>query len=182
MAMTMPSLNNISWDRLEKENSVTYPSKSPTTPGDEIVFGDKFPNETGRGKFVPASVTSPNELPDKEFEMILTTGRQLEHWHTGSMTRKASNLDAIEPEATVSISPNEILKNNMTPGDKIKVSTRRGTINIRVRQDRAIPEGVIFIPFCYNEAAANLLTNPALDPYGKIPEFKYCAAKIEKLC
>ena len=181
MAMTMPSLNNISWDRLEKENSVTYPSKSPTTPGDEIVFEDKFPNETGRGKFVPASVTSPNELPDKEFEMILTTGRQLEHWHTGSMTRKASNLDAIEPEATVSISPNEILKNNMTPGDKIKVSTRRGTINIRVRQDRAIPEGVIFIPFCYNEAAANLLTNPALDPYGKIPEFKYCAAKIEKI-
>jgi len=69
----------------------------------------------------------------------------------------------------------------MKPGDKIKVSTRRGTINIRVREDRAIPEGVIFIPFCYNEAAANLLTNPALDPYGKIPEFKYCAAKIEKI-
>ena len=75
----------------------------------------------------------------------------------------------------------EILKNNMKPGDKIKVSTRRGTLNIRVREDRAIPEGVIFIPFCYNEAAANLLTNPALDPYGKIPEFKYCAAKIEKI-
>ena len=117
----------------------------------------------------------------KNYEMILTTGRQLEHWHTGAMTRKASNLDAIEPEATVSISPNEILKKNMKPGDKIKVSTRRGTINIRVREDRAIPEGVIFIPFCYNEAAANLLTNPALDPYGKIPEFKYCAAKIEKI-
>ena len=181
MSKTMPSLNNITWDRLENENSVTYPSRSPTTPGDEIVFGDKFPNESGRGKFVPASVTSPNEVPDQEYEMILTTGRQLEHWHTGAMTRKASNLDAIEPEATVSISPNEILKKNMKPGDKIKVSTRRGTINIRVREDRAIPEGVIFIPFCYNEAAANLLTNPALDPYGKIPEFKYCAAKIEKI-
>ena len=146
-----------------------------------IVVGDKVPNESWRGKFVPASVTSPDEIPDDEFEMILTTGRQLEHWHTGAMTRKASNLDAIEPEATVSISPNEILKKNMKPGDKIKVSTRRGTINIRVREDRAIPEGVIFIPFCYNEAAANLLTNPALDPYGKIPEFKYCAAKIEKI-
>ena len=95
--------------------------------------------------------------------------------------RDRSNLDAIEPEATVSISPSEILKKNMKPGDKIKVSTRRGTVNIRVREDRAIPEGVIFIPFCYNEAAANLLTNPALDPYGKIPEFKYCAAKIEKI-
>jgi formate dehydrogenase major subunit len=105
----------------------------------------------------------------------------LEHWHTGAMTRKASNLDALEPVATVSISPNEILKNNMKPGDQIKVSTRRGSINIRVREDRTIPEGVIFIPFCYNEAAANLLTNPALDPFGKIPEFKYCAAKIEKI-
>ena len=118
---------------------------------------------------------------DKEFAMILTTGRQLEHWHTGAMTRKASNLDAIEPEPSVSISPKDIIKNNMKAGDKIKVTTRRGSINIRVRQDRAIPDGVIFIPFCYNESAANLLTNPALDPYGKIPEFKYCAAKIEKL-
>ena len=181
MSKTMPSLNNISWDRLDNESSVTYPSKSTTTPGEEIVFADKFPNETGKGKFVPASVTPPNEMPDKEFAMILTTGRQLEHWHTGAMTRKASNLDAIEPEPSVSISPNDLIKNNMKAGDKIKVSTRRGTLDIRIRQDRAIPEGVIFIPFCYNEAAANLLTNPALDPYGKIPEFKYCAAKIEKL-
>ncbi len=181
MSLTMPSLNNISWERLENENSVTYPSKSPTTPGDEIVFGDKFPNENGKGKFVPASVTAPDEVPDKEFAMILTTGRQLEHWHTGSMTRKASNLDAIEPEPSVSISPKDIIKNNIKAGDKIKVTTRRGSIDIRVRQDRAIPDGVIFIPFCYNESAANLLTNPALDPYGKIPEFKYCAAKIEKL-
>ena len=181
MSKTMPSLNNISWERLEKEDSVTYPCKSPNTPGDEIVFGDKFPNENGRGKFVPANITSPNEIPDEEFAMVLTTGRQLEHWHTGAMTRKASNLDAIEPEGTVSISPNEILKNNIKAGDKIRVSTRRGSINIRVREDSSIPEGVIFIPFCYNEAAANLLTNPALDPDGKIPEFKYCAAKIEKI-
>ncbi len=181
MSLTMPSLNNISWERLENENSVTYPSKSPTTPGDEIVFGDTFPNENGKGKFVSASVTAPDEVPDKEFAMILTTGRQLEHWHTGAMTRKASNLDAIEPEPSVSISPKDIIKNNMKAGDKIKVTTRRGSIDIRVRQDRAIPDGVIFIPFCYNESAANLLTNPALDPYGKIPEFKYCAAKIEKL-
>ncbi|MBI04609.1 MAG: formate dehydrogenase subunit alpha [Pelagibacteraceae bacterium] len=181
MSYTMPSLNNITWERLEHENSVTYPSKSINTPGEEIVFGDKFPNESGKGKFVPASVTSPNEIPDNDYSMILTTGRQLEHWHTGAMTRKASNLDAIEPEASVSISPYDILKNNIKPGDKIKVSTRRGSLNIRVRQDRSIPQGVIFIPFCYNEAAANLLTNPALDPFGKIPEFKYCAAKIEKL-
>jgi len=135
----------------------------------------------GRGKFVSANVTSPDEMPDQSFPMILTTGRQLEHWHTGAMTRKASNLNAIEPEASASLSPKDILKNNITPGDLIKVSTRRGEIKIKVQEDRAIPEGVIFIPFCYNEAAANLLTNPALDPFGKIPEFKYCAAKIQTL-
>ena len=181
MASTMPSLNNISWERLIAENSVTYPCKSTKEPGDEIVFGDKFPTLSGKGKFVPASVTSPDEVPDTDYEMILTTGRQLEHWHTGAMTRKASNLDAIEPEPTVSLSPLDIEKNNLKPGDMIKVSTRRGSVNIRVRSDTAIPSGVIFIPFCYNEAAANLLTNPALDPFGKIPEFKYCAARIDEL-
>ena len=181
MSIAMPSLNNISWDRLDKEGSVTYPCNSPNAKGEEIVFGDGFPTLDGRGKFVPANITSPDEIPDSLFPLILTTGRQLEHWHTGAMTRKASNLDALEPQATVSLSPKDVLKNNITPGDLIRVSTRRGKIEIPVREDRAIPEGVTFIPFCYNEAAANLLTNPALDPYGKIPEFKYCAAKIEVL-
>ena len=97
------------------------------------------------------------------------------------MTRKASNLDAIEPEPSVSLSPKDIFNKKLKPGDKVKISTRRGSINLRIREDRAVPEGVIFIPFCYNEAAANILTNSALDPYGKIPEFKYCAANIEPL-
>ncbi len=179
MAKTMPSLNNITWERLEKENSVTYPCKSPTAKGEEVVFGDKFPIHGGKGKFVPANVISPDEIPDKEFPMILTTGRQLEHWHTGAMTRKASNLDAIEPEATISLSPKDIKSIKINSGELIKVSTRRGSIKTRVREDRSIPEGVIFMPFCYKEAAANLLTNSALDPIGKIPEFKYCAAKID---
>ena len=181
MSRAMPSLNNITWNRLDKEGSVTYPCNSLSSKGEEIVFGDSFPTSDGRGKFVSANVTSPDEIPDSSFPFILTTGRQLEHWHTGAMTRKASNLNAIEPEATVSLSPRDVLKNNIKPGDIIQVSTRRGKIKISVREDRSIPEGVIFIPFCYTEAAANLLTNPALDPYGKIPEFKYCAAKIETL-
>jgi formate dehydrogenase major subunit len=181
MSEAMPSLDNISWERLDKENSVTYPCKSPDSKGEEIVFGDSFPTSDGRGRFVFANVTSPDEIPDDSFPLILTTGRQLEHWHTGAMTRRASNLDALEPQATVSLSPLDVFKNKITPGDLIQVSTRRGKITIPVREDRAIPEGVIFIPFCYHEAAANLLTNPALDPYGKIPEFKYCAAKIEIL-
>ena len=120
-------------------------------------------------------------MPDKNFPMILTTGRQLEHWHTGAMTRRASNLDAIEPEATVSLSPEDIKIKNIKSGDYVEISTKRGSLKIRVREDRDIPRGVLFIPFCYNEAAANLLTNSALDPFGKIPEFKYCAAKIENV-
>jgi len=181
MKEAMPSLNNISWERLEKENSVTYPCNSPNSKGEEIVFGDKFPTNNGKGKFVFAKVISPDEVPDDKFPMILTTGRQLEHWHTGAMTRKASNLNAIEPEASVSLSPIDVARKKIQPGEMIKVSTKRGSINIRVREDRSIPEGVIFIPFCYNEAAANILTNSALDPFGKIPEFKYCAAKIQSL-
>ena len=181
MSKAMPSLKNITWERLEKESSITYPCNSLDSKGEEIVFGDNFPTLDGRGKFVFAKVTNPDEMPDNVYPFILTTGRQLEHWHTGAMTRRASNLNAIEPEATVSLSPKDILKNNITPGDIIRVSTRRGDIEIPVREDRGIPEGVVFIPFCYHEAAANLLTNPALDPYGKIPEFKYCAAKIETL-
>ena len=181
MAEAMPSLNNITWERLEKENSVTYPCSSPTAKGEEVVFGDRFPIDGGKGKFVPANVISPDEMPDKEFPMILTTGRQLEHWHTGAMTRKASNLDAIEPEATISLSPKDIQKIQIISGQFVEVSTRRGKIKIRVREDRAIPQGIIFIPFCYEEAAANLLTNSALDPFGKIPEYKYCAAKVQPI-
>ena len=181
MSKSMPSLNNITWDRLEKENSVTYPCNSIKEKGDEVVFGDQFPIEGGKGKFVPANVISPDEMPDNEFPMILTTGRQLEHWHTGAMTRKASNLDAIEPESTICLSPIDIKKMNLKTGKFIEVFTRRGSIKTRVRQDRSIPEGVIFLPFCYKEAAANLLTNSALDPFGKIPEFKYCSARIKPL-
>ena len=181
MKNAMPSLDNITWDRLEKENSVTYPCATITSKGREVVFGEGFPIEGGKGKFVPAKILPPNELPDEEFSMILTTGRQLEHWHTGAMTRRASNLDAIEPEPTVSLSPDDIKKINIKPGDYVSISTRRGSIKLRTREDNSIPQGLIFIPFCYHEAAANILTNAALDPYGKIPEFKFCAAKIENL-
>ncbi|MBI28448.1 MAG: formate dehydrogenase subunit alpha [Pelagibacteraceae bacterium] len=181
MKEAMPSLNNITWERLEKENSVTYPCDSPTSKGTDVVFGEGFPTEGGRGKFVAADIIPSDELPDKEFPMILTTGRQLEHWHTGAMTRRASNLDAIEPEPTVSLSPEDIKDINSKPGDFIKVSTRRGSIKLRIRNDSSVPKGLIFIPFCYFEAAANVLTNSALDPYGKIPEFKFCAAKLENL-
>ena len=181
MANVMPSLDNITWERVDAESSVTYPCDSPDQPGNEIVFGDGFPTVNRRAKLVPAGIVPPDEQPDQDYPMILTTGRQLEHWHTGAMTRRAKVLDEIEPEAVASFSPTELQKHGIQPGEMVSIVTRRGKISLRTRQDFAIPEGMVFVPFCYAEAAANLLTNPALDPMGKIPEFKYCAARIERL-
>jgi len=181
MAGLMPSLDNITWERLDRESAVTYPCDAPDVPGNDIVFGDGFPTASGRVKLVAADIIPPDEQPDDEYPMVLTTGRQLEHWHTGAMTRRAKVLDEIEPEAVASVAPNQLKKLGIQPGEMVSVLTRRGKINIKTRSDQAMPEGLVFIPFCYAEAAANVLTNPALDPMGKIPEFKYCAARIERL-
>ncbi|HUN48862.1 MAG TPA: formate dehydrogenase subunit alpha [Stellaceae bacterium] len=179
MKLAMPSLDNITWERLERESSVTYPCDAPDQPGNDIVFGDGFPTKSKRGKFVPVGLVPPAEEPDAEYPMVLTTGRQLEHWHTGAMTRRASVLDEIEPEAVASLSPEDLHRMGIHGGDRVRVATRRGAIELKARADHAIPPGLIFIPFCYVEAAANVLTNPQLDPFGKIPEFKFCAAKVE---
>ena len=179
MTTVMPSLNNITWDRLVKESAVTYPCDAPDQPGNDIVFSDGFPTQSGKGKLVPANLISPDELPDDEYPLVLTTGRQLEHWHTGTMTRRSQVLDQIEPEAIASLSPELLRKMNVKAGEKVRVSTRRGVIELKARADTAIPDGMVFIPFCYAEAAANTLTNSALDPVGKIPEFKFCAARVE---
>src|SRR5438094_962117 len=179
LASLMPALDHISWDRIERESAVTYPSDAPDKPGHDVVFGDRFPTQDGRGKLVPANIIPPDEQPDAEFPFVLSTGRQLEHWHTGAMTRRASTLDALEPGAVANVSRGPIDSLGIKPGDLIRVTTRRGTVQLVARQDDAIPDGVVFIPFAFVEAAANLLTNPALDPFGKIPEFKYCAAKVE---
>ncbi len=182
MVQAMPSLANITWDRLMKEDVVTYPSSSPDDPGADIVFGDGlFPTPNQRGKLVPALYSGPGEPVDAEYPMVLTTGRQLEHWHTGAMTRRATVLDAIEPAAMACLSPKDMRSLGVRGGDTIKVETRRGAIELTVRIDEAIPSGMVFIPFCYAEAAANLLTSPQLDPFGKIPEFKYCAARVAKV-
>ncbi len=178
MKGVMGSLDNITWERLERENTVTYPVDAPDRPGNEIVFGDGFPTASGRGKLVPADIIPPDEQPDDEFPMVLTTGRQLEHWHTGAMTRRSQVLDQLEPEAIAQMSSRDLHKLGLKAGDTVRVETRRGAIELMARADGAIPEGLIFIPFCYAEAPANVLTNPQLDPFGKIPEFKYCAARV----
>ncbi|MDX2205330.1 MAG: formate dehydrogenase subunit alpha [Hyphomicrobiaceae bacterium] len=179
MTEVMPSLRNITWDRLVREDAVTYPCDGPDVPGNEIIFGSSFPTASGRARIVPADLLPPAELPDETYPMVLTTGRLLEHWHTGSMTRRASNLDALEPEAIAGLNPREIERLDLAPGQFIRVTTRRGSVVLKARADRDVAEGMVFIPFCFAEAAANLLTNPQLDPMGKIPEFKYCAAKVE---
>lgn len=178
MAQVMPSLKNITWERVEREGSVTYPVDAPDKPGNEIIFATGFPTASGRGKIVPANVTSPDEVPDETYPMVLSTGRVLEHWHTGSMTRRAGVLDEIEPEAVAFLSPRELQRLGVSAGERIRLETRRGAVEVKVRADRDVPENMVFMPFCYAEAAANLLTNPALDPFGKIPEFKFCAARV----
>ncbi len=181
MACIMPSLKNITWERLEREDSVTYPCDAPDRPGNEIIFGNGFPTQSGRARIVPTDLVPPDELPDDEYPMVLTTGRMLEHWHTGAMTRRSETLDSLEPEAVALLNRHDLARLAVGPGDRITVATRRGEITIKVRQDNEVPEGMIFIPFCFAEAAANVLTNPQLDPFGKIPEFKFCAARVEAL-
>ncbi|MEM1343666.1 MAG: formate dehydrogenase subunit alpha [Pseudomonadota bacterium] len=179
MAAHMPSLDNISWARLMREGVVCYPAKSEDGPGEEIIFYAGFPTKDGRAKVVPTDLVPPDELPDTEFPMVLTTGRMLEHWHTGAMTRRASHLDAQEGEAVVSMHPKDIGRQGLTRGQQVTVETRRGAITLTLRADRDVTQGMLFIPFCFVEAPANFLTNPQLDPFGKIPEFKFAAARVK---
>jgi formate dehydrogenase major subunit len=181
MSLLMPSLNNIPWERVERESSVTYPAEALDKPGKDVVFDKGFPRPGGFGKLVAAKLQPPDETPDDEYPFILTTGRMLEHWHTGAMTRRASVLDALEPGPTAAVSRGTLAKLGIQAGDMVRVSTRRGTVELASRQDDAVPDGVVFIPFAFFEAAANKLTNPALDPFGKIPEFKFCAARVEAI-
>ena len=180
MRQGMNSIAGITYERLERESCVTYPCEKEGDPGQPIVFIHKFPTPTGRARFVPADIIPANERPDEEYPFVLITGRQLEHWHTGAMTRRATVLDAIEPEATALIHPLDLDALGAAPGEVISVASRRGIVSLYARADDGTPRGAVFIPFCFYEAAANLLTNPALDPVGKIPEFKYCAVKVMK--
>ena len=156
----MPALDNITWERVEREYAVTYPTDGPDMPGRDVVFDNGFPRPGGFAKLVATKLQPPDEVPDAEYPFILSTGRQLEHWHTGSMTRRATVLDALEPTASAQLSRGTIAKLGIQPGDMVRVTTRRGTVELAARQDDAVPDGVVFIPFAYVEAAANLLTNP----------------------
>ena len=180
MRKAMPSIAGITWQRLVAEDAVTYPCEHEGDPGEPVVFTDTFPTEDGRGRFVAAQLISADEQPDDAYPMVLITGRQLEHWHTGSMTRRSHVLDNIEPYAVATMNPADLARIGAKAGDTVTVASRRGEIVLYARADAGTPEGAVFIAFCYYEAAVNLLTNPALDPFGKIPEFKYCAIRVTK--
>ncbi|HET9268416.1 MAG TPA: formate dehydrogenase subunit alpha [Vicinamibacterales bacterium] len=178
MRACMDSIAGITWERLEQQSSVTYPCVKEGDPGDPVVFIENVPTPSGRGKFVPADLISAAERPDADYPMVLITGRQLEHWHTGSMTRRSTNLDYLEPEPVASVHPLDLEAMGVEPGGTLTIASRRGEISLYARADDGTPRGAVFVPFCYYEAAANMLTNPVLDPFGKIPEFKYCAVKV----
>lgn len=172
------AIGGISWERLMRESSVTYPCLSADDPGAPTVFIHSFNTNDRRAHLVPADIIHADERPDADFPFVLITGRQLEHWHTGSMTRRSQVLDALEPMATASLCGADLQRLGLEPGAVITLRTRRGQVALHARRDDGTPSGAVFVPFAYYEAAANLMTNAALDPFGKIPEFKYCAVAI----
>ena len=178
MRHTMPSIAGITWERLEREHAVTYPCVKEGDAGDAVVFTDDFPLTGGKARFVPADIIPAAERPDADYPMVLITGRQLEHWHTGSMTRRATMLDALEPDPVALVHPLDLQAMGGKPGDVITLESRRGQVALYARADDSSPRGALFVPFCYYEAAINRLTNAALDPFAKIPEFKYCAIRV----
>jgi formate dehydrogenase major subunit len=180
MRRAMPSIAGLSWERIQNESSVTYPYREDGGESENVLFQTQFPTPNGKGLIVPADFIHADELPDEAYPFIFITGRQLEHWHTGAMTRRANVLDAIEPAPTLSIHPDDLSRLDMQAGDEIVVASRRGRVQCVARADRGLTPGEVFMPFAYHEAAANLITNEAFDPFGKIPEFKFCAVMLAK--
>lgn len=173
-----PLYANLSHERLG-ESGRWYPCPSPDAEGERLLFADTFP--IGRGRFVPAELGEAPDLPDADYPLVLNTGRQLEHWHTGVMTRRSRALDALAPEARVEVHPDDAARLGIADGDWTRLSSRRGSIRVQAKLTEDVAFGTLFLPMHFREAAANLLTSPELDPYGKIPEFKICAVRLERL-
>jgi len=176
MRALMPSIAGVGWERLEREGAAIYPCQEDGV-SHPVIFTERFPMPDGRGRFVPAAFSPADELPDADYPLVLITGRVLEHWHTGAMTRRADVLDALEPRAFAALHPADLARLGLRDGGRVRLETRRGRIELDARADAGMAPGQVFVPFCYVEAAANLLTNAALDPFGKIPEFKFCAVR-----
>jgi formate dehydrogenase major subunit len=179
IARVTPTYRGISFERIEKLGSLQYPVPHKDHPGTTFLFADTFPTPDGKALLVPVEYLPPNELPDEEYPFVLNTGRQMYHWHTGTMTRRSAGLDAREPTPVVDMHAADALALGVNEGDTVRVTSRRGSMLIGVRVSDRQAKGQIFIPMHFREAAANLLTNPKLDPYAKIASFKVSAVKIE---
>ncbi|HEX5439084.1 MAG TPA: molybdopterin dinucleotide binding domain-containing protein, partial [Gemmatimonadaceae bacterium] len=173
-----PSWAGVSYARLEG-NGLQYPVKDATHPGTDFLFADRFPTADGKGTLVPVEFLPPAELPDEEYPFFMNTGRQLYHWHTGTMSRRSTGLDSREPTPIVEISPDDARELGIDDGDPVRVTSRRGSVELSARISPRVAHRQVFLPMHYREAAANLLTNPKLDPYAGIPELKVSAVRVE---
>ena len=178
IAQVTPIYGGISYDRLEN-GGLQWPCPHQGHPGTKFLHEDKFTR--GLGRFTAVQYIAPAEIPDKDYPFMLTTGRVLYHFQTGTMTRRSRGLNEICPEGFVEINPNDAEKLQVLDGTMVKIVSRRGWVMIRARVTEMVPPGTVFIPFHFREAAANVLTNPALDPVAKIPELKVCAVNVEKV-
>ena len=172
------SISGISWENLNKQNSITYPYNADEHKSESVLFQHNFPTPSGKARFIPANYTKADELPCESFPYILITGRQLEHWHTGSMTSRARVLSTLEPDPVISLNPTDIKELGLREDETVIIESRRGRISSKIRADSRIQPQTVFMAFCYRDAAINLLTNSAMDPIGKIPEFKFCAVQV----
>ena len=179
IARVTPTWRGVSYEKLRRDGALQYPVLTADSPGTPFLFADRFPTADGRALLVPVEYLPPSELPSEEFPYFLNTGRQMYHWHTGTMTRRAEGLDSREPVPIIEICPSDALELGVSEGDTVRVTSRRGSLLIGVRISERQAPGQVFIPMHFREAAANLLTNPALDPYAKIAEFKVSAVRIE---
>jgi formate dehydrogenase major subunit len=176
----MPNYTGLSYDNLGAQGKL-YPNPDPEhSDGTVVLFDEEFGTDDGKAHLVPAEWLPAKELPDEEFPFILNTGRLLEHWHTGSMTRRSYALDTIAPEAHVYLNPDDAAEMGIAEGDFARITSRRGSIELAAKLSHRDTPGTCFIPFHFREAAANVLTIDEIDPTGKIPEFKFCAVKVER--
>lgn len=173
----VPTYAGITYEKIE-EKGIQWPCPTAEHPGTPILHVDKFVR--GKGKFYPLEFVPAAELPDAEYPLIFTTGRSLFHFHSGTMTRRSKGLNAVEPEAAIEMNPADAQQLGIKNGDEVRVRSRRGSLVTKARVNKHSPKGMAYMNMHFREAAANVLTNPALDPIAKIPEYKACAVRIEK--
>jgi predicted molibdopterin-dependent oxidoreductase YjgC len=172
-----PSYAGITYAKLDK-GGIQWPCPTAEHQGTPILHTTQF--SRGKGRFMPIAYRAPAELPDEQYPLMLTTGRSLFQYHTGTMTRKVKGLNSLHGEGTVEINPKDAERLGVNEGEMVTISSRRGSVSAKARLTKVSPEGVVFMNFHFGESAANVLTNPAVDPVSKIPEYKFCAVRVEK--